>query len=710
VRFVFIGPVLLGIWRFTGIVLLAVLFLALLASRERGGWTWPNLRGGISPGASAGLVASMLLAFAIATPSPAQAAPDPAVLQELKSRLTRPPECAPTCAEITSAQVTVRGERLDVSLQVSALAAVAVPVPSAGDRWQLDAVTIDDRSALAMGRENDGTLAVALTPGAHVVRLSGVLPAAESIQLEFPSVPRSIVVTSDGWDAAGVNDGRLLSGSLELVRRRTAGAGSAPLETAIEFPAFVRVLRTFDLALDWSVATTVMRVAPEKAALTVEVPLLNGESALSEGLRTRDLADGRRLALVGLERGQSSVSWSSGLARSETLDLELPADAARTEVWTLVVSPQWNVRFEGLPAVLPASINPSTWVYEFHPRPGEKLRAHITRPERAEGSTLALDSVRHSVDMGKRSANTTLEFEYRSTQGGRHALTLPGTARVTSVHLDGQPAQLRPDQGVLSIGLLPGAHSVRVQWEMPVGASIRSQPARVDMHASASNVETKMSLPADRWPLFAMGRGVGPAVLYWSELAVFMITALLLGRWKRSPLRTHEWLLLGFGLSTLSWAVLALVAAWLFAMDWRQRWSGAGVTGNAGVGVGHAMTLGTVPVTRWRFNTVQVLLAALTVIAVGTLVFSGIRQSLLASPDMGVTGPGSFGTSFAWFVDRTASALPQPTVISVPMWVYRALMFAWALWLVLALLRWVRWSWQAWKTHGLWRGPEVVSA
>jgi Mn2+/Fe2+ NRAMP family transporter len=105
-----------------------------------------------------------------------------------------------------------------------------------------------------------------------------------------------------------------------------------------------------------------------------------------------------------------------------------------------------------------------------------------------------------------------------------------------------------------------------------------------------------------------------------------------------------------------------------------------------------------------RFNFVQVSLAAITVIAVGSLVFFGVRQSLLGSPNMGVTGPGSYGSSFSWFVDRIGSALPQPAIYSAPMWVYRALMFAWALWLVLALLRWLRWGWQAWKTNGIWRG------
>jgi hypothetical protein len=160
---------------------------------------------------------------------------------------------------------------------------------------------------------------------------------------------------------------------------------------------------------------------------------------------------------------------------------------------------------------------------------------------------------------------------------------------------------------------------------------------------------------------------------------------LILGRWRRSPLSTQEWLLLGLGLSTRSWGVFALVALWLFALRWREQWSGS--------------------VSRRRFNLVQVVLAVFTVVAVGSLIFSGIRGSLLASPEMDVSGQASYGNAFAWFHDRTAALLPQPTVISAPLWLYRVLMFAWALWLVFALLRWLRWAWRAWKANGAWRAP-----
>ena len=42
-------------------------------------------------------------------------------------------------------------------------------------------------------------------------------------------------------------------------------------------------------------------------------------------------------------------------------------------------------------------------------------------------------------------------------------------------------------------------------------------------------------------------------------------------------------------------------------------------------------------------------------------------------------------------------------MISAPRLVYRLAMLAWALWLALALLRWLRWGWESFTTGGGWR-------
>ncbi len=50
--------------------------------------------------------------------------------------------------------------------------------------------------------------------------------------------------------------------------------------------------------------------------------------------------------------------------------------------------------------------------------------------------------------------------------------------------------------------------------------------------------------------------------------------------------------------------------------------------------------------------------------------------------------------------------LPQPEVLSAPLWVYRVLMLLWSLWLAVSLLRWWRWGWDCLSEGGLLRGPE----
>ena len=47
-------------------------------------------------------------------------------------------------------------------------------------------------------------------------------------------------------------------------------------------------------------------------------------------------------------------------------------------------------------------------------------------------------------------------------------------------------------------------------------------------------------------------------------------------------------------------------------------------------------------------------------------------------------------------------------MLSAPLWLYRALMLAWALWLAFALLGWLRWGWEAFRTGGLWRPFRVL--
>ena len=69
----------------------------------------------------------------------------------------------------------------------------------------------------------------------------------------------------------------------------------------------------------------------------------------------------------------------------------------------------------------------------------------------------------------------------------------------------------------------------------------------------------------------------------------------------------------------------------------------------------------------------------------------------------GITGNGSSGSMLQWFADRSETVLPQASVFSLPLWVYKALILAWALWVSLALVKWLPWGWQCLSSGALWK-------
>jgi hypothetical protein len=191
-----------------------------------------------------------------------------------------------------------------------------------------------------------------------------------------------------------------------------------------------------------------------------------------------------------------------------------------------------------------------------------------------------------------------------------------------------------------------------------------------------------MQVPENRWILFTGGPQLGPAVLYWSQLVALLLIAGVLGRLDFTPLRTRHWILLGLGFSTFSWIAFGTVVVWLLVSGARHRWR-----------PGQTIRF---------FNLMQVGFVLLTIIALSAIVTS-LPAGLLGRPDMHIDGFRSFGYSLRWFADRTDSILPQASVITAPLWLYKVLILAWALWLSFALIRWLPWVWHAFAQDGLWR-------
>jgi len=239
----------------------------------------------------------------------------------------------------------------------------------------------------------------------------------------------------------------------------------------------------------------------------------------------------------------------------------------------------------------------------------------------------------------------------RATQGGSHALQLPADAELLNLSIDGRTLNSKPEAGVLTLPIKPGSQQVLLSWREDQGIGLITRSPALDLGLDAANISLKLALPNDRWLLRLAGPAVGPAVLYWSGLIVLLLLGYGLGRSGRALLPIGAWMLLVLGFSTLSYVPLLIVAVAFIALDARQRY----LPGAWG---------------KWRFDFAQLLLVVLS------------------------AGSASYG-EYAWLADRSSGVLPTASAISLPMWAYKALMLAFALWLAWALIGWIKLAWRA---------------
>jgi hypothetical protein len=621
--------------------------------------------------------AAVLVVFAsLAAPhaqAQAQAFPPKDLLDGLRARLTEAPRCAPSCAAYAGAEIVARGDEIRVALEAHALERVALPLPGGSSELELRRATLDGAPQDGIARADDA-LWLTVPRGVHRIELA-FAAAADKLSLDFPLMPPRVAFDGEGWEAGGIEDAHLLTRTLSLVRARASGEQA--VGSTQQFAPYVRVERTIDLGLDWSVQTEVTRLAPLDGGFTVAVPLLEGEHVTSAAFKVENAR-----IVVALGDGMLATDWQSKLDKTEKLTLVAPPLGERAETWFVQVGPSWHVEATGVPAAATSSTDErGMHRYEFHPLPGEKLELAVTRPEAAQGASRAIDAVDLVRSVGQRGSDVVLTLRMRASRGGEHAITLPPGAELSGSSRDGQALNLRVQDGKLSLPLVPGAHVFEIRWRDDEGAGLHVRLPALALGLPAANIDLGIVLPQDRWLLATAGPATGPAVLYWSELAVALLLAVALGRSRRSPLKTWQWLLLALGFSTFSWFALLVVVAWLFALDLRAR---------------------TAPRQWVVFNLVQLGLPILTLFALLCLL-AAVQTGLLGTPDMAVAGNGSHAYALRWFADRSEDALPLAHAISLPLWVHEIAMLAWALWLASALVGWLRRGYEAWSRGGYWR-------
>ena len=83
--------------------------------------------------------------------------------------------------------------------------------------------------------------------------------------------------------------------------------------------------------------------------------------------------------------------------------------------------------------------------------------------------------------------------------------------------------------------------------------------------------------------------------------------------------------------------------------------------------------------------------------------YAAVSEGLLGIPDMQISGNSSTAVQLNWTQDRIGPLMPQPSVISLPKIAYNIMILIWALWLVIYLIKWLKWGWSCFIEGGIWK-------
>jgi hypothetical protein len=603
------------------------------------------------------------------------------ILKELEARLTQPPVCLPECASIESVSMKVTDDQLDVDIVVHSNDLIALPLPVDHQQWWPNTVNVDEKSAVLVQQDNK-TLLVSLPKGRHTLNIKASLQGRDSLNLNFPLSIHNVITEAKGWGISGIPTAEQASASLQLQRmERNENATKSEHLRLDPITPFVIVRRELKLDLDWTIVTTVSRVAPAVGGINLEIPVIEGEAPL-----TAQLNESGKVS-VHLEANQESFSWSSTIKQSSALKLEAPINVPWVEIWSLDNSALWHTDTKGIAPIQMASFE-SLPIWQ--PWPGEELSINITRPQAAKGSYITVDSARLNYTLGERSNLGQLTLSIRANQGGQYTFNLPAQTTLAALEIDNQPISTSATSATnnqIKIPLHPGKQNVVIRWNSEKGAAIFTKTPEFTLDQGSSNQRINIDLPDNRWVILLGGPMMGPSVLIWGMLLVVALVAFALGHSKLTPLKPYEWIILSLGICTLNFVTFVIVAVWLIALQQRGK-------------------LASISSAR-KFKFLQISLFLFSVVALGLLIAT-IPEGLLGNPDMRVSGNGSSDGYLNWYQDHSDSAFPTAWVISVPLWSYKIIILLWSLWLASSLIRWIRWGWQQLGHRGFWYVDESI--
>ena len=676
-----IGPktnMILGILRVLLMIVLVAAFLE-ITYRRSAGLSSLNLKNLFSFFA--------LILFLLIAPNSTHASefPSPQLLDELRIRLLKADDCFPNCADITNMSMRITPVDLTLSLVVNSRIDTAIPLPGHQKQWLPQEVTLDEQRQGTLFRSGE-IFWMFIPEGRHQIELKGLLPQNNMVQVSLPMKPGHIDVQADGWSVEGIRDNGSIDNQIQFQRLTAEDRKPTDIFESGIMPPFVQVERSLLLGLEWRVVTRVHRLTPLDSAIILEIPLIPGESVITESV---DVKGGFARVNFDMATKVKVFGWESVLEPFEEIVLKHMETHAWAEEWEVDVSPILHLEYDGIPVIMHQQED--RWLPRWRPWPGEEVHLAVTRPEGVDGQTLTIQKSVLSVSPGKSVTECELNLAIHSGQGTHHVIRLPEGAEAHRVQIDDKDQPMRHEGRDITIAVTPGKQNVRILWRENRGISFHFKASRIDLGIRNANANIEITYPKNRWPLWVYGPRLGPAVLFWPLVMAIFLGALILGRTGISPMKTRHWLFLGLGMtqsviggsgSLVGMSFLFIIVIWIIVLHLRSKLSR--------------------DLNRRIFDLMQIAIVILTFIALISMI-SAISSGLVGHPEMNIAGNSSRFRFLKWYVDSSNPEYPPIGLFSIPVLFFRLAMLLWALWAAFYMVDIMKWAWTCFSKPYYWR-------
>ena len=610
----------------------------------------------------------LVILFLLFNPSNARADyPSDKLLSELSTRLESKLCQNKDCATIEKLELAINDDRANIKISYTSDGVSGITLPGPLDQLQIDKVEQDGQELNALRRNDNNFLIAKTESGKHSLNISAKLASSQVINLEFPNPPLKTIVEAKNWQVDGLLPGGIIKGTLQLTP--SSSNGQEVLETIL--PSWFIVTRKLNLGDKFNVTTTIY---PEKNLLrptTVKFKALENEKIATEkALLTNGVIEAR------FDVGMNELVFESSLTPKETLELKANNNSNVTEFWEISCSPLYNCKSQG---IAPNNLfsNDEKYTLSWMPFPGESVTINTKPLNSAEGDLLTVDNLRHSLRWGTDLLQGDVSARIRNTEQKTLSFSIPQGANLKNLNLDGAVISSVAKDNTHSILVSPGEHDLLFSYDTFWKPSNFAKMPEIKLDARLHNVNLQITPSSDRWILYTGGLVWGPAVLFWPKLVIIILILLSLTKLGYLPLSRAGAVMISLGLAVLPTIFMAIPLIWLaiinaptLVLEKSQKLNG-----------------------KIRLS-IFIVLSVITVCLMYRMVHSG----LILQPPMLVVGNSSSYSNLNWFIDHSNAALPQPWVISLPMWCWRVLMLVWSTWLVIVTIGWTKKAIETGKT------------